>query len=69
MRLTKFIIKMGPVYLIEILSGGLYTTVRKHQAQQFNSYKEAAKASKVAHGRVVKIQVDDRGRMKKHERD
>ena len=69
MRLTKFIIKMGPVYLIEILSGGLYTTVRKHQARQFNSYKEAEKASKVAHGRVVKIQVDDRGRMKKHERD
>ena len=69
MKLTKFIIKMGPVYLIEILSDGLYTTVRKHQAQQFNSYKEVAKASKVAHGRVVKIQVDDRGRMKKYERD
>lgn len=68
MKLTKFIIKMGPVYLIEILSGGLYTTVRKHQAHQFNSYKEAAKASKVAHGRVVKIKVDDRGRMRKHER-
>lgn len=69
MKLTKFIIKMGPVYLIEILSGGLYTTVRKHQAQQFNSYKEAAKASKVARGRVFKIQVDDRGRMRTHERN
>lgn len=69
MNLTKFIIKMGPVYLIEILSGGSYTTVRNHQAYQFNSYEEAAKASKVAHSRVVKIQVDDRGRMKKHERN
>lgn len=64
MKLTKFIIKMGPVYLIELLSKGLYTTVREHQAYQFNSYKEATRAAKVAHGRVVKIQVDDRGRMK-----
>lgn len=69
MRLTKFIVKMGPVYLIELLSKGLYTTVRKHQAHQFNSYKEATRAAKVAHGRVVKIQVDDRGRIRTHERN
>ncbi|MFS7388564.1 hypothetical protein AB6884_03550 [Carnobacterium maltaromaticum] len=68
MRVTKFIVKMGPVYLIELLSKGLYTTVRKHQAHQFNSYKEAAMAAKVARGRVVKIQVDERGRMRKNER-
>lgn len=69
MRLTKFIVKMGPVYLIELLSKGLYTTVRKHQAHQFNSYKEATRAAKVARGRVVKIQIDDRGRMRTHERN
>ena len=69
MRLTKFIVKRGPVFLIELLSKGLYTTARKHQAHQFNSYKEAARAAKVAHGRAVKIQVDDRGRMKTHERN
>lgn len=66
--MNKFIVKLGQVYLVELFSKGLYTTVRKHQAQQFNSYKEAEKPSKVAHGRVVKIQVDDRGRMRKNER-